>query len=424
MASYPDSLDVVIVGGSLAGLFAGVVLKTVPSVASITILERYEIDQLQDLGAGIRTGSEANDAILKFTGQPPEKYAAFVDAYRFISTNGGVSADQPTISWTSTWGQLYRVLRQSFDADSRCKYRHGCTLSGLTEQVSSSTVVEFQNEQGKPEILNANVVIGADGASSKVRSLMLPESKRSSVGYVVYRGLVPMEELSENLAKTYEKAGTFHWSPKSQLVSYVVPSNETEADQAKRMVNWVWYQHRTDEAIERLLTDKSGKRHRFSLPAGGMDPNEIASIKEKATKELPAMHTELIGRTEEPFVQVVTDSLAGSNLFFDGKLLLVGDAVGGQRPHTASALTQCAFHAVVTKNLLEGRIDQDQWAQETRGLSSLLVDNGKELGEVCMNDEPESIKTPEYFQMFLKNLKQVNTMWRSGAGMETEVPPM
>jgi len=78
----------------------------------------------------------------------------------------------------------------------------------------------------------------------------------------------------------------------------------------------------------------------------------------------------------------------------------------------------------VTKNLLEGRIDQDQWAQETRGLSSLLVDNGKELGEVCMNDEPESIKTPEYFQMFLKNLKQVNTMWRSGAGMETEVPPM
>jgi len=41
-----------------------------------------------------------------------------------------------------------------------------------------------------------------------------------------------------------------------------------------------------------------------------------------------------------------------------------------------------------------------------------------------MNDEPESIKTPEYFQMFLKNLKQVNTMWRSGAGMETEVPPM
>lgn len=329
--AYPENLNIIIIGGSLAGLFTGVVLRSLPNVSSITVLERYQIELLQDLGAGIRLGDEACAAILQHTGQPPAKYSALLTSYRFISKDGSVSVEQPTNTWTSTWAQLYRVLRQSFDADPKCCYRHGCTLENLEEGCGSSLIVEYRDEHGRTETTVADIVIGADGASSKVQSLMLPETTRTSVGYVCYRGVVLDSDVSEDAAKLYRNAGTFHWAPASQFVSYSVPSNEGPADESQRLINWVWYQHKTDDAMLDLLTDKQGNRHRFSLPAGGMNAREKAKITEKGRDELPAAHAEIISRTAEPFAQVVTDSLAGSICFLGGKLLLVGDAVGGQR---------------------------------------------------------------------------------------------
>lgn len=329
--AYPENLDVIIIGGSLAGLFTGVAIKSLPNVASVTILERYEIEDLQDLGAGMRLGDEVCNTVLKHTGQPPEKYAVLLTAFRFISKDGSVSAQMPASAWTGTWAQMYRVLRESFDADPKCRYRHGCTLENLAERDNSSVTLEYRNRQGRQEIAVAQVVIGADGASSKVRSLMLPQTTRTSVGYVCYRGMVPASELSEGALALYNDAATLHWAPESQFVSYNVPGNEGPADECPKVINWVWYQNKTDEAMADLLTDKQGVRHRFSLPAGGMHTREKVKITEKARKELPDAMTEIISKTTEPFAQVVTDSLAGSNCFLDGKLLLVGDAVGGQR---------------------------------------------------------------------------------------------
>lgn len=329
--SYPENINIIIIGGSLAGLFTGVVIKSLPNVASVTILERYKEHQLQDLGAGIRINDEACETILRYTGQPPAKYAAFVSKYRFITKDGSIGMEQQVNAWTSTWAQLYRILRQSFDADPKCTYRHGCTLENLVERDAVSVTVDFRDEQGQKASAVAEVVIGADGASSRARSLMLPDTTRTSAGYVLYRGIVADSDLSSDAARSYHDAGTFHWAPSSQVVSYIVPSNEAPADESRRVINWVWYQSATSEETVELLTDKHGTRHRFSLPAGGMSLREVAKIKEKAAKELPAAHTEIIGKTSEPFVQVVTDSLAGSNCFMNGKVLLVGDAVGGQR---------------------------------------------------------------------------------------------
>ena len=328
---YHGTMDIVIVGGSLAGLFTAVIIKSLPNVDSITILERYQAEQLQDLGAGIRINDEACDTILEFAGQPPENYAAWMPTVRFVNRDGETSLERPAKAWTSTWAQLYRVLRQSFDADPKCTYRHSCVLQGLIEQDPSTVKVLFRDEQGEDTSIIAHVVIGADGASSKARALMLPETTRTAVGYVLYRGVIADSELSPASAELFRDAGTFHWAPSSQVVSYIVPSGTGPANESQKLVNWVWYQHKSDQDTRQMLIDKNGVSHRFALPAGGMNAEQVRLVKEKAARELPAPHAEAIGKTAEPFVQVVTDSLAGSNVFFDGKLLLVGDAVGGQR---------------------------------------------------------------------------------------------
>lgn len=341
---YTTPLSVTIIGGSLAGLFTAIVLQSLPStlVSSITILERLQPENLQDLGAGIRCGDEAIAAIRKYANTPPEKYAALLSRYRFIDRAGNVTADQPGKLWTSTWAQIYRVLRGKFDEESRagnggggrCRYRNGCTLQNLQELAKAgkkTMLAEFTNEQDQPETIETDLVIGADGPSSKTRTLMLPESERYAVDYCCYRGVVPMEDFSDLAREQFETASTFHWSPSAQVVSYAVPQNEGEADVGARCVNWVWYQNRTKEEIKELLRDKQGKQHRFSLPAKGMREEEIERIREQARRELPPLHVEMIERTADPFVQVVTDSYAGASAFFGGKLLLVGDAVAGQR---------------------------------------------------------------------------------------------
>lgn len=331
MPIYAENLDIVIIGGSLAGLWAAVAIKSLPNISSITILERYQEEQLQDLGAGIRTNNEAIAAILEFTGTPPEKYAAPIEAYRSLDLDGNLTAEWLTKGWSSTWTQLYRVLRNSFDSDPKSIYQHGCTLHHLDERDKNHLNLRYLDDQGQEHDMVANIVIGADGASSKVRSLMLPDIQRTGVGYVVYRGLVPYSQLSDKAKKVYSKAGSFSYPISSQFASYPVPGNEAPADEAEAVINWVWYQKKDEDELRQLLTDKEGHQHIFSLPVAGMRQEEIAKLRKKTQQELPPQHHEVVAKTKEPFAQLVTDSSSEQNCFYGGKLLLIGDAVGGQR---------------------------------------------------------------------------------------------
>lgn len=438
---YPANLEVVVIGGSLSGLFASVVLESLDNVSKITILERYGIDQLQDLGAGIRCNTEVIHAIKEFFGIPPEQYAAFASAYRMLDQDGNVYFDQPTSGFTTSWAQLYRVFRERFDASQKCSYRHRCTLAGLHQTDKSDLLVEFLNEKGEKDHVSAHLVIGADGASSKSRSLVFPEVTREPTGYVCYRGLVNESVLSESAKDLYNKAGTFSWPLAGQFVSYLVPGNEAPADKATRMTNWVWYQNKSKNELLQLMLDKNKITHKFSLPHGSMREEEVARIHAQASTELPPLHAEVINKTSEPFVQVITDSFSSKNQFYGGKLLLVGDAVGGQRlvefstikkfidrdrPHTASAILQTAFHALLVRKLVQGGIDLSQWSKEIEEFSSILCESGKELGRTLMayDSRPHQQRSLDYLKLFLSVQNSLNMAWKRVIGIGDAVVAM
>jgi 2-polyprenyl-6-methoxyphenol hydroxylase-like FAD-dependent oxidoreductase len=62
---------------------------------------------------------------------------------------------------------------------------------------------------------------------------------------------------------------------------------------------------------------------------------------------------ELWQKVESPFVQAITDNFAAKCVFPDGKVMLVGDAVAGLRPHTTAGTNQAALHALVLKKVFE-----------------------------------------------------------------------
>lgn len=346
-------LNIVIVGGSLSSLFTGIALKSLSQVASITIVERLRESQLQDLGAGIRCNEEVNDAIYEFLGVKPESYAAFLNVYRSYDSKGRQISQVDTVGWTTTWGQLYRLLKGGFEgnigdwdgkATAKCTYRLSCTLFELQKlDVSNGEVddmssrlpirVTFENENSDKESILADLVIGADGASSTVRSLILPEVHRTTAPYLCYRGVISPSLLSPEIIELYHRAGIFTWPGRDtgQFVSYVVPGNDDHPDESTHCVNWLLYCNKTADEIQQVLTDKDGKLHQFSLPRGKMSDTELEKLWQEAEETLPDIHVDLVKRTKDPFVQLVTDSLTTNNAFWDGRILLVGDAVGGQR---------------------------------------------------------------------------------------------
>lgn len=413
-----SNFEVVIIGGSLAGLFAGVVLQTIPSISKITILERLQPTQLQDLGAGIRLNQEVIDTITEVLGVSPDNYASSLSVYRFLDRDGNEFINQPTKGFTTSWGQLFRIFREFYDKDSRCTYQHGCTLEELHDRGDEGVEVRFANESGEKQTLVASFVIGADGASSKVRSLLLPEVQRTSAGYVIYRGVIPLSSVSEAASKIYDKAGIFSWPSPGQCVSYIVPGNEAPAYEAIQTINWAWYRNKNEDEMRSLMTDTEGKLHKFQLPHGSMRPEEIEKNKLAARNELPVVHAEVVEKTEKPFIQVVTDSLASNNCFFDGKVLLVGDAVGGQRPHPASAVLQGTYHALLTRKYLLGEINSGEWAEQTQKMSLMLVKGGQELGTSLMSPgEAPSQKVPTYLKSFIGLQKDLNALWMQTIGI-------
>ncbi len=310
------------------------ILKTVPHIESITIFERSDQERLKDQGAGIRLSPEVVDMLHKYTSFPLEKYAETLKTYRILDDDGSDLVKNASNNWSTSWGRLFHGLRQAFEAQTvhgtQLAYRAGWNVESVTDD-GSKLKVQYQGNDGQQELSSADLVVGADGASSTLRHLVDPESKRSYVGYVCLRGMVPTPQLSEKTQATFHQAGGFFFPQQgAQVVLYTVPSNEEDTGSGT-CLNWVWYQLKTESELQDLMTDSQGVRHAYTLPMGSMREEIMQAVKKQAESGFAPQVTEVIQKTAQPFAQTVTDNIAGSNCFFGGKMLLVGDAAAGQR---------------------------------------------------------------------------------------------
>lgn len=247
----------------------------------------------------------------------------------------------------TSWDALYSILRANFLGlgDEYCsaptpvegegkdgRYDYGCRVIDLREK-DSHVEVDFQDPTGQTRRTTADLVIGADGPSSTVRSTLLPDIERKYAGYVAWRGTVPENEASPKARTTFLNTCCFFYGADSQVISYTIPGTRGALEPGKRLINWVWYVNypTNSSEFEELMTDVDGNRHRVSLPIGKMRPEILEKQRELAKRVLPPQYAEMVCKTAEPFLQCVTDVLATRSEFFDGKVLLVGDAVAGFR---------------------------------------------------------------------------------------------
>lgn len=134
----------------------------------------------------------------------------------------------------TSWDLLYNILRANFDGrfeegycqsvvsgtcDEKAEYLYGHTVTGIKKLDTSRIEISFKNRDSEEETIEADYVIAADGASSTVRQLLLPDVKRTYAGYVAWRGTVPEGKVPTNTLRTFKNKFIFYHSEALQILA-------------------------------------------------------------------------------------------------------------------------------------------------------------------------------------------------------------
>jgi len=324
-----------VIGGSLGGLCAGVCLRA--AGWRVSIFERSP-GLMDDRGAGIVLQSEVLNLLegLKLTTRADISVESLERQY--LNKDGSVASSGDSQQFMTSWSALFNSLRRGFPDDD---YHSGFKLVNFTAE-EKQVMARFEN--GREE--TGNLLVGGDGAWSAVRQQLLPKIAPEYAGYVAWRGVVAENALPAALRATFLDKFTFYQMPRSHILCYAIPGADGSATEGKRRLNWVWYwNYREADELPALLTDRTGRKRRTSVPPGMVSPEHWQKQMEIARAFLPPQFRELLEATREPFAQPVRD-LAVPQMVF-GHTVLVGEAAFVLRPHTAAAAAKAAADGIV-----------------------------------------------------------------------------
>jgi len=363
-------MKIIIIGGSIGGLCAGIAL--LERGFDVEIYERSS-KGLKDRGAGLVIQPDMMEYLIEAGVSTREIFGVLAAHRQVLDDNGNPSLIYPNDTVFTSWNYLWGQLRNSFPS---LRYHPGYELTGVRDQ-QGQVWANFKNG----EIIQADLLIGADGVNSVVREYLFPGIHPRYAGYIAYRGLIPETQLSnEEIAFFSDKFSIYPYA-NSHLLCYTIPGPEGELKEGKRLLNWVWFQNKSLAAIKKILTDKNGTQHEFSIPAGYLSEENLSELRARAEQELPEILRKRVCQTKNPFVQVILDMEVPK--MFQGHVVILGDAAYLVRPHTASGSAK-AYRDAITLAMAIQDTDNLQtslkiWNDQQIAHARALAIHGKQL---------------------------------------------
>src|ERR1041385_5388094 len=284
-----------IIGGSLGGLFAGLLLRQagwqVPGFGRST-------GDLASRGAGIGTHVEQFDIMRRLGIVVDESIGVAVKARICLGRDGAVVARLPFEKILTSWALFYRALRRHFpDAH----YRAGMQLDDVRQQPQSVAALFADGTEVEGDLL-----VGADGLYSTVRSSVFGGPAPRYAGYIAWRGMLDegaLPSIARELVDTYG----FFLTPREMLLSYWQPGADDDARPGQRRLNWMWYHPLPASELPDLMTDAGGRRHDSGIPPPLIRPDVIAAFRKEARYILPPQYIAVTEATPAPFLQPIFD---------------------------------------------------------------------------------------------------------------------
>jgi 2-polyprenyl-6-methoxyphenol hydroxylase-like FAD-dependent oxidoreductase len=373
-----------VIGGSLAGLFTGVLLRAAGWHVDIFERSAHEMD---GRGGGIVLQPEVLEVFrlggIRYDGTIGVEAMERV----FLDPSGGITDRIPMRQILTSWTLVYAELRRAFP-DSR--YHRGCELNSFNE-TGDGVVARFRDGR----VFEGDLLVGADGSRSTVREIVLPAVRSEYAGYVAWRGLVDEADLLSAAASVLADRFVFYDYPNSHMLSYLVPGANENVEPGSRRFNWVWYRNHSPEILEFLLTDK-GRHHSLSVAPGSLSSAAEENVRTAADRFLPPPFRQLVAATKTPFVQAIID-LSVPRMTF-GRVVLVGDAAFVPRPHTAASTSKAASNAIALAKALRTASDGvekalAEWEPAQLELGSNLREVGRKLGDRTQKVYPSNTPT-------------------------------
>ncbi len=360
------------IGGSLSGLFAGIMLRSIGW--HVDIYERSARD-LDSRGGGVVLQPDVVEAFQR-VGIDTQALGVVAHERYYLNPNGSIAQRMPMRQMLTSWNFLYGSMRRHFPAEH---YHAGKQLSHI-QQKNEQVTATFTD--GTCD--TADLLIGADGPNSTVRHQFLPDVHYQYAGYVAYRGLVNEADLETEAAALFTERFVFYQFPNSHILQYLIPGEGESLKPGKRRFNWVWYVN-YDEATElpHILTDKNGRQRDYSIPPGLLALDVEQEMRSYANAVLAPPFQKLIAATQEPFVQAILD-LGVPQMTF-GRVALIGDAAFIPRPHTAASTAKAAANAIALASSLVKHNHNvikalKSWEPLQLAYGNQLMTSGQQLG--------------------------------------------
>ncbi|KAI4860405.1 FAD/NAD(P)-binding domain-containing protein [Hypoxylon rubiginosum] len=386
-------LHFVIVGGSLGGLATGLALKSLGH--DTTILERNPVPLLQDQGAGIVAGGDTL-AFFKRYNRCDQKFAVGSKRRQYLDKDGSIVHIEETPQNMTSWDLTYNLMRANYDGieNPYCKVPEPDPAHGKATHLHDRQVTDFKEEgdgirvfwksgKGEEGSTYGNILIGADGPSSTVRKILEPGVERKYTGYCALRGTMPESEASEAAREAFGERFTFFHSPGIQILAYLIPGKDGTVEPGQRLINFVYYTNFPEGSaeLEEIMTDKNGRRRQITMPPGMTDEAAWEKQRQLARERLPPQFAEIVCGTKRPFVQAVTDVISPQHEYMGGRVVLIGDALAGFRPHTVASTSQATFDAMIYADYIAGKISKEEWKKNTIGFARYIQKRGVDMGE-------------------------------------------
>jgi 2,6-dihydroxypyridine 3-monooxygenase len=363
---------VVVVGGSLAGLTAALVLRD--GGCDVEVFERTPVT-LEGRGAGIVLHPRTVQYLVEHAPSTLRGVSTSARWFRYLAEDEGVVHEEPCRYRFTSYTSIYHPLRVLLGDESY----HVDEAAVDFEQDADGVTVRFASGR----IERCDMLVCADGINSTGRRKLLPDAEPEYAGYIAWRGTLDESELRDATRDVLHEAIVYSLNPRGgHVLAYPIPGPEIERG-GPPLTNWLWYRNLPPDELDAFLVDREGRQLTASVPPGSVQPHLLRRLREDAGDQLPAPLAELLHRTPEPFVQVIFD--VGSERMAFERICLIGDAAFSVRPHVAAGAAKGADDAWALGDAMlacgqDVRAALERWEPGQLALGRHVLDSARTVG--------------------------------------------
>lgn len=367
-----DRRRALVIGGSLGGLFAANLLRSIGW--DVAVFERAKGD-LAGRGAGLGTRAELFDVMRRVGIDLDRSIGAEASSRIALDRNGETICEVPVRTITTAWDRMYRALKAALPPES---YRSGMQLECFEQDRQKVAAVFADGSRAEGDLL-----IGADGIHSTVRRQLLPGLAPRYAGYVSWRGVAEENNGGAPFHAVVLRHMAFCFPEGELALSIPMPAPDGHAGPTRRRCHFSWFRPVDDATLPQMCTDAAGRCHGDSIPPPLIRRALIDELKAQAEVLLAPQIAALVAGAEQPILQPIVD-LESPRIAF-ARTVLLGDAAFVSRPHVGTGVTKAALDAQCLADALLSAgngIDAAllRYDRERRRFGRWLVARGRYLG--------------------------------------------